>query len=165
MTLPDRSNHIFPLRFALLAALVLTTGCGKKDAELQQTHAYMDSLRIYLGDLRLMDHEINKAIAGDSVSADLIVPMIAERLRPTVDDLRQRADGLHPTPAVRSAHTLLISYLDVRLQAYDAALRGQTEARTELFDLFSSKQIEAQMIGRDLEEESRRLLSQIPDYR
>ena len=124
----------------------------------------MDSLRLYLGDLRLMDHELGKIIETDTVSADVIVPLVAERLRPTVSDLRRRADSLQPTPVLDNAHTLLLSYLDVRLQAYDAVLQGQAEARPELFELFARKQIEAQQIGRDLEDEAQRLRSQIPAY-
>ena len=58
----------------------------------------------------------------------------------------------------------LLSYLDVRLQAYDAALQGQAESRPELFELFARKQIIAQQIGRDLEDEAQRLRSQIPAY-
>ncbi len=153
------------LLFPLVAALALLSGCGDRDTELQQTHAYMDSLRLYLGDLRLMDYDLRQIVEGDTVSADLIIPVIAETLRPKVENLRRRADGLQPTPQVLAAHALLLDYLDVRLQAYDAALQGQAEARTELFEMFAHKQMEAQDIGNDLEDEAQRLRTQIADYR
>jgi len=149
----------------LVTALALLPGCGEENEELQQTHAYMDSLRMYLGDLRVMDYELNQVVTSDTVSADLIIPLIAESLRPTVEDLRNRSDKLEPTPTVRVAHALLLDYLDTRLQAYDAALRGQAESWPELFGLFARKQIEAQEIGHDLEDEAQRLRTQIPDYR
>lgn len=151
---------------ALLVAVatLMLTACAQQDTELQQTHAYMDSLRLYLGDLRLMNHELNQIVEGDSIGADIIIPIIAEQLRPTMDDLRQRADRLVPTPAVAQAHGLLVRYLDTRLQAYDAALQGQAEDRPELFDLFALKQIEAQDIGDELETEAQRLRTQIPEY-
>lgn len=150
---------------SLVAALALLPGCGEEDEELQKTHAYMDSLKIYLGDLRLMDYELGQVVANDAVSADVIIPLIAESLRPTVEDLRNRSDKLEPTPVVRNAHILLLGYLDTRLQAYDAALQGQAESREELFDLFARKQIEAQGIGNDLEDEAQRLRTQLQDYR
>lgn len=152
-------------RLVVVLFALLLTACGQQDAELQKTHAYMDSLRLYLGDLRVMDYELNQVVEGDTVSADVIIPLIAAKLRPTVDDLRQRADSLQPTAVVASAHTMLVSYLDTRLQAYDAALQGQSENRPELFELFAHKQIEAQDIGDELETEAQRLRTQIPDYR
>ena len=172
MNLPDRTTRsptalrffASSFRVVFLAALGLACGCDEPDSKLQRTHAYMDSLRLYLGDLRLMDHELGKVIETDTVSADVIVPLIAESLRPTLSDLRRRADFLQPTPITRDAHLLLLSYLDVRLQAYDAALQGQAESRPELFELFARKQIEAQQIGRDLQDEAQRLRSQIPAY-
>ena len=166
MDLPDRTAGITGtiFRVALLAALSLSCGCGEPDTELRLNHAYMDSLGLYLGDLRLMDYELGKVVETDTVSADVIVPLILERLRPTLDGLRRRADFLRPTPLMHNAHTLLLSYLDVRLQAYDAALQGHAESRPELFELFARKQIEAQQIGRDLEDEAQRLRSQIPAY-
>ncbi len=149
---------------SLTAISLLTTACGQPDSELQRTHTYMDSLRVYLGDLRLMDYNLKMTVPADSVSSDVIIPLIAEDLRPTVDDLRRRADGLQVTPAVAAVHALLLQYLDARLQAYDAALQGQTEGREDLFDLFAVKQIEAQEIGDDLETEAQRLRTQVPDY-
>ena len=154
-----------PVLIALFAALMLLPACGEDTGDLQQTHAYMDSLRLYLGDLRLMDHQLAKIVESDTVSADLIIPVIAESLRPKVEELRQRADVLQPTPLVHNVHTLLLSYLDTRLQAYDAALLGQAEARPELFELFAHKQFEAQQIGEALEDEAQRLRSQVAEYR
>ncbi len=152
-------------RLAFLVALGLAAGCGGGDTELQNTHAYMDSLRVYLGDLRLMDHQLGKVVQSDTVSAEVSVPLIAETLRPTVGDLRRRADDLQVTPVVRDAHTLLLAYLDIRLQAYDAALQGQAEARPELFELFARKQTEAEEMGRHLEDETQRLRALVPAYR
>ncbi|MDA0338032.1 MAG: hypothetical protein O2782_22915 [bacterium] len=161
----NRAQLTTRLLLPLVAALALLSGCADRDTELQQTHAYMDSLRLYLGDLRLMDYDLRQIVEGDTVSADLIIPVIAETLRPKVEDLRRRADVLRPTPQTLAAHTLLLDYLDARLQAYDAALQGQAEARPELFEMFAHKQMEAQDIGNDLEDEAQRLRTQIPDYR
>lgn len=151
----------FALAATASVALTLATGCGEEQTELQRSRAYMDSLGVFLGELRLMEHELNKVVLSDTVSADLIVPVIAERLRPTVSDLQRRTDGLRPTADVRIAHELLLKYLDLRLQAYDAALQANAESRPELFDVFAIRQIEAQEIGHKLEDESQRLISQV----
>lgn len=151
----------FALAATASVALTLTTGCGEEQTELQRSNAYMDSLGVFLGELRLMEHELNKIVLSDTVSADLIVPVIAERLRPTVSDLQRRTDGLRPTADVRIAHELLLKYLDLRLQAYDAALQANAESRPELFDVFAIRQIEAQEIGHKLEDESQQLISQV----
>ena len=155
---PDRT------RIALVLLAVAAFGCGSGDTELARTHRDMDSLRVYLGELRAMEYELGEVVSSDSVASEVIVPLIADRFRPTVAGLRGRAEGLRATEPVRTARNLLLSYLEVRLQAYDAAILGQAEGRPELFELFAAKQSQADSLGRALEDEVFRLRSAVPGY-
>lgn len=164
---PDRRDrrNTWGRAVGLVLSLALAACGGDEPTELDRTHAYMDSLRQYLGDLRLMDHELGEVVTTDTVEATTIVPIIAGNLHPTVSDLLERARQLQPTPEVAPAHALLISYLETRLEAYDAALQGNNAQRPDLFQLFARKQVEAQEIGRQLEDEAQRLRTQVPEYR
>lgn len=146
----------------LLAAAAL--GCGAGDTELARTHRDLDSLRAYLGQLRAMEDELAAATGAGEVSSEVIVPLIAARFRPTLAALRQRAERLEPTERVRGTRDLLLTYLDVRLGAYDAAIQGQAEGRPELFDLFAARQDRADSLGRGLEDQIFRLRSSVPGY-
>lgn len=146
-----------------LLAVGLLVGCEAPEqqaAVVAEDHgsAYMDSLRIFLGELRQMDEELERQVGvGSTVHSERIVPLIAERYQPTVLGLRTRADSLAPAPPEQAAHQALLRYLDLRLQAYDAAVQGHAENRPELFDLFASKQAEAETAGRLLQDEAQRL--------
>ena len=156
---PDQRRLAITLLLVAFAA-----ACAAGETELQRTHIYMDSLRVYLGELRRMDHDLNKVVTTDTLAADVIVPLIAERFRPTVADLRRRASAVTTTATVDSAHGLLLRYLDMRLQAYDAAIRGRDESRPELYEEFAHRQIEAQILGDDLEDLVQALRTSIPGY-
>ena len=154
---PDR-----PLRgLAWLLSAVVLIGCGG-NTELARTQKYMDSLAVYLGALRLMDHELEQEVTADTMEAETIVPLIVDRFRPTVTDLRARAAALPTTPAIDSTHALLLRYLDTRIAAYDAAIQGRAEARTDLYEVFARKQIEAQSLGDALEASIETLRAGVP---
>lgn len=147
------------LAFAALVA------CGESgDPELARTHQYLDSLKVYLGELRVMEYDLGQVVQSETMASDVIVPLIAERCRPTVSGLRQRAARLQLTDRVRPTQQVLISYLDLRLAAYDAALRGQAEGRPELFELFTRRQAEADSVGLVLKDAVYQLRAQVPDY-
>ena len=150
-------------RLPLLVALLLVA-CEPEDTELQRTHAYMDSLGVFLGELRLMDHQLNKIITADTLAAEIIVPEIAGRFRPTIAGLRGRVAAVPTTPAVDTTQTLLLQYLDTRLAAYDAAIQGHAEDRPDLFEVFARKQIEAQNLGDELEAQVQRLRGELPGF-
>jgi hypothetical protein len=143
---------------------IVVAGCPAAPPAPPSANAYLDSLRVILGELRYMDHELGKLVQGDAVRGAIIVPLIEERFRPTVDGLRQRAQRLATTDSVRAVHQTLMRYLDVRLEAYDAALEGHREQRAELLEAFVRKQVEADSIGRSLQAEAQRLSRRLPAY-
>ncbi|MBT3343509.1 MAG: hypothetical protein HN712_28990 [Gemmatimonadetes bacterium] len=149
-----------------LLCLLLTGGCEEPETELSRSHAYMDSLRTMLGELRLMDHELNQVIAGrqSGVSAALIVPIVRQKLRPTIQGLLDRTDDLTSTTATADVHDLFHTYLQTRLDAYNLLLQGGAESRPELFEYFGLKQIEAETLGRKLEDLIYKVRSEIPEY-
>lgn len=157
-------RHLTHLISCLLAVALIQ--CGPQDTELNRSHAYMDSLKTMLGELRLMDHELNQIVADHEgpVSANLIIPIISDKLRPTVATLHSRTTTLQTTPATESVHQLMMKYLDARLKAYNTALQGQAESRPELFEAFALEQIGAETLGRELADEIYRLRGQIPGY-
>ncbi len=157
--------QIVPL--PLLCLLLVGSGCGPEEQQtkLSSSHAYMDSVRAMLGEVRLMDHELSQVVAGqENVSAGMIIPVIRQKLHPTLTTLRERAGTLKVWPETQDAQDLFLSYLDKRLSAYDAALQAQQESRPELFEQFSIRQIEAETLGRELEDVLRRLRTEIPGY-
>lgn len=173
----NRSPYVTPIwwqiwrqisRLPLLCFLLVGASCGPEEqqTELSNSHAYMDSVRAMLGEVRLMDHELSQVVAGQgSVSAGMIIPVIRRKLHPTLTTLRDRAGALKVMPDTQDAQDLFLSYLDKRLSAYDAALQAQHESRPELFEQFSIRQIEAETLGRELEDVLRRLRTEIPGYR
>ena len=152
---------------ALLCAAVL--GCGKEDdparAEREAEYAYLDSMRVYLQELRLLDHRIGQIVLADTVSSQDIVPQIATRFRPTIIQLQERVDGMRTPSRLEPVTETLTSYLALRRKAYDAAIRGMEEDKPELYDVFSRTQIEADKIGRMLEAQVREAKQQTPGYR
>lgn len=112
-----------------------------------------------------MDHQIGQIVLADTVSSEDIVPQIAERFHPTIVQLQERVDDLAAPPRLMPVKETLTRYLGLRREAYDAAISGMEQGRSELFDTFSRKQIEADGIGRLLETQVREAKEQTPGYR
>ena len=152
---------------AVLCACLLA--CGREDdpvrAERRAEYTCLDSLRVYLQALRTMDHQIGQIVLADTVSSEDIVPQIAERFHPTIVQLQERVDDLAAPPRLMPVKETLTRYLGLRREAYDAAISGMEQGRSELFDTFSRKQIEADGIGRLLETQVREAKEQTPGYR
>jgi len=148
---------------------VALIGCGKEEdparAKREAEYAYLDSMRVYLQELRLLDHRIGQIVLADTVSSQDIVPQIATRFQPTIVDLQERVAGMRTPSRLRPVTETLTSYLALRREAYDAAIRGMEEDKPELFDDFSRTQIEADKIGRMLESQVREAKQATPGYR
>ncbi|MEE2659438.1 MAG: hypothetical protein VX733_13105 [Candidatus Latescibacterota bacterium] len=150
--------------WVLLVVGALCSCGGEESAQLERRHDYMDSLRVYLGDLRLLDYQIGEAVQEDTIASHRIVPLIIETLRPTLENLRKRSLSLQRPEGTEEVHELLIHYLDLRIEAYDDAIRGEAEGKPGLFKRFSQKQIEADGLGRKLEDELHELRGRTPGY-
>lgn len=157
ITLPSRHAP----RVITLGLVGLLFACAEKSETPEpipgDSYAYMDSVSIYLGDLRYIEHRMKMVIGDGRMAEDVIVPLIREHLDPRMRRLRDRAGALTPPEEAERLQELLLSYLDTRLQAYEAAMQGYDEDRDELYTLFAQKQAEAQEIAFELEEAVRQL--------
>ncbi|MFC1525748.1 hypothetical protein ACFL6X_02935 [Candidatus Latescibacterota bacterium] len=151
------------LAVAVMVAVYGLAGCAVDgvDSPREIEHALLDSVRVYLVELRAMDHEIGEAVMADTVSSQRIVPLIARRFRPTVSQLRVRMTALDTTDAVGPLRRHFLQYLSTRLEAYDAAIAGLAQDRPELYNVFSRKQAEADRLGRDLQSEIREVRQRV----
>lgn len=150
----------------LLGMSLVLNGCGDDELRAQRLveHSFLDSVAVHLQNLRALDQEIGRVVMTDTVSSVEIVPLIAERFRPVIAGLHRRVTALRTTPKVAPAKESLLHYLDLRLAAYDAAIAGLAEDRAELFEEFSRKQIEADRLGRAMEQQIREIKTQVPGY-
>ncbi len=155
-----------PLGPGLLCVSLIVTGCGDDELRAQRLieHSFLDSVATHLQNLRALDKDIDRFVMTDTVSSVEIVPLITERFRPVVAGLHGRVTALETTPKVAPARESLLQYLELRLEAYDAAIAGLAEDRAELFDVFSRKQREADLLGRAMEQQIREIMTQVPGY-
>lgn len=144
----------------LLLIACMAVGCGERQSEYgepEAVQAYLGGIRGVLQELRGLDQEIAAAVSADTMDADVIVPLIEERFRPALAGIQQRASGLTAADDLASVQRELMTYLELRLRAFDLAIQGRREGRPELFDEFTRLQIQADRLGRRLERSVTRL--------
>lgn len=138
-----------------LACGLLFLGCGNTTeqdppANTGQIDAYLDHLKPLLQEVRSLDVEIARAVPTDSISADVIVPLIESRFRPKLIELSAQVQEIAPAPELTAAHNHLRDYLRLRLEAFDLAIQGARIGQPELFELFAERLDEADEAGRAL---------------
>ena len=141
-------------RCSVLLFLFLLLSCDEKQTEYGSAgnvRVYLNNIKDIFQQLRSLEQEIGQAVSGDTVAVEVIAPLIQRRFRPTLVDLRDRALQLEATTALDSVHQQLLSYLELRIRAFDLVLEGVRQERPELLDEFTRLQIEADRTGRDLE--------------
>ena len=141
-------------RCSILLFLLLLPSCGEKQTEYGpagDVRVYLDELKDILQQLRSLEQQIGRAVPADTVAIEVIAPLIQTRFRPALTDLRDRALQLQAGAALDSVHQQLLSYLELRIRAFDLVLEGVRQERPELFDEFTRLQIEADRTGRGLE--------------
>ena len=141
-------------RCAMLLTLLLLPSCGEKQTEYGpagEVRIYLDELKDILQQLRSLEQQIGQAVPTDTVAIEVIAPLIQDRFRPTLVDLHDRALRLQAGAALDSVHQQLLSYLELRIRAFDLVLEGVRQEQPELFDEFTRLQIEADRTGRVLE--------------
>lgn len=123
--------------------------CGGGQAHDQD---YLQEVQQVLQELRVLDQQIAAQVTADTLDSSRIVPLIRQQYRPAMAGLRQRVAGLKPDSGFAVVNQRLLHYLDLRLQAYDLAIRGEREQRQEFFEEFSRLQVQADAVGRTVEE-------------
>ncbi len=132
-------------------------GRGREGAEAGRAENYLGEVKQLLQELRALDQQIARQITADTLDSRLIVPLIRQEFRPGIARLHERASRLDHPSSIDSTHQKLLRYLELRLGAYDLAIRGEEEQNPQLFAQFSRLQLEADTVGRTLEEELRQL--------
>ncbi len=135
-----------------LAALWLAACGGRERGAPESGSDYLQEVQQVLLDLRVLDKQIASQVTADTLDAGRIVPLIRDQFRPALAGLRQRVEVLKPDSAFTPVNQQLLRYLDLRLKAYDLAIRGGQEGRQELFEEFAQLQLRADTEGRNLEE-------------
>lgn len=141
-------------RCAMLLALLLLPSCGEKQTEYGpagEVRIYLDELKDILQQLRSLEQQIGQAVPADTIAIEVLAPLIQTRFRPALADLHDRALQLQAGAALDSVHQQLLSYLELRIRAFDLVLEGVRQEQPELFDEFTRLQIEADRTGRALE--------------
>jgi hypothetical protein len=158
---------------ALLAAAALAAtclwGCGtERQTEYgpgAQVAAYMKEVRQVLQELRQLNRQLAEAVPGDTVATSVIIPLIADRFRPALAGLEERATRMAPTPQLEPVHRQLQEYLRLWREGFDLALQGDREGRPELFSEFGRRQLQADQVGRVLEDQLARVRQALPGGR
>lgn len=148
------------MRIWVLIAVLALAACGQRGKPQAAARDYMQEVRQVLQELRALDRQIATQVTADTLDSSSIVPLIRQRYRPILADLRQRVGGLQPDSALAGVNQQLLHYLDLRLRAYDLAMQGEQEQRPELFEEFARLQVQADGVGRSLEEELRQVRHQ-----
>jgi len=140
-------------RLFLLCFLLLACGESRQSeyGPVPEVVDYLDEIKDILQEIRVLDEQIAQAVPADSVQAEVIVPLIEERFRPTLATLHERAQQIPHNRALTSTHQKLLAYLQLRLEAFDLALQGDRQNRPELFDEFGQRQTQADAVGQALE--------------
>lgn len=142
--------------WGLIAVLALVA-CGQRGKSQAAGKDYLQEVQQVLQELRVLDQQIAVQVTADTLDSSSIVPLIRQRYRPALAELHQRVSGLKPDSAFAVVNQQLLRYLDLRLHAYDLAIQGEREQRQELFEEFSALQVQADAVGRSLEEELRQV--------
>ena len=134
----------------MLIGVMALAACGAGGRS--SNKGYLQEVQQVLQELRALDQQIAAQVTADTLDSRSIVPLIRQQYRPALAGLRQRVAGLKPDSAFAAVNQELQRYLDLRLQAYDLAIQGEQEQRQELFEQFSQLQVQADGVGRNLED-------------
>ena len=144
------------MRYVTVAGCLAALSCGapSRDTEFGASNTvgrYLEAVKPLLQDLRVLDRQIEDAVPADNVESHVIVPLIEERFLPQLTQLHERAQQLPTTAKLLATNSKLLSYLELRMRAYDLALEGARQNRPELFASFYQKQVEADSAARVFE--------------
>lgn len=138
-----------------MTALLTAAACSDDSSDTNdsaQTDIYLDQVKYVLQEVRSIEKEIALAVPADSVTADVIAPLVEQRFRPKLADLSKQADALQPSnPDLQPSHQLLKDYLRLRLEGFDLIIEGARLRDQALFDQFSERLSEAEEVGHSLE--------------
>lgn len=143
----------------LLASLALA-GCGEQltaYGPAGEVRAYLAELRLVLQQIRALEDRVTAQVSGGTAPMSRIIPLIRQDFHPTVVEQRERTRQLRHPEGVKALHELVGRYLDLRQQAYAAALEAADTKRYELFGEFSRLQAEADALRPTLEAELKKI--------
>ena len=141
---------------AVLCCCLWALGCGEStDANdppstLDIVDDYLEDLKPLLQGLRALDEDIARAVPGDSVSSDVIVPLIEARFRPKLIEFAAQVQDPAPAPELTTVHKHLQDYLRLRIEAFDLAIQGARQGQPELFEQFAERLASADEAARGL---------------
>jgi len=139
----------------LLSVVALLSACGEEPqteyGPVSDVNHYLAEVRQLLQSLRALDAQVAKAVSTGTVEADYIVPLIRDSFQPALVELHGRATRIEHGEKLAPLHQQLISYLQLRIEAYDTAIAGGVQNRPELFEEFTRLQTRAEAAGRQLE--------------
>ena len=139
-----------------MGCCLIALGCGETtEEEAPRTNAgaidaYLGHLKPLLQELRSLDMEIAHAVPADSVSADVIVPLIESHFRPKLIALSNKVQEIAPAPELATVHKHLRDYLRLRLEAFDLAIKGARLNDSAFLEQFGVRLAEADEAGRAL---------------
>ena len=139
---------------ALTTALLLGS-CGDTQTEYgprTATHEYLSEVKSILQELRVLEHHIGQAVPQDTVAAEVILPLIENRFRPKLQTLDQRARQLSVDARLDTVHQQLLTYLALRLKAFDKVILAVRGGRPEMLEEYYALLDSADAVGRNLEE-------------
>ncbi len=144
------------VRYVTVVGCLAALSCGapSRDTEFGAANTvgrYLEAMKPLLQDLRLLDRQIEDAVPADNVESHVIVPLIEKQFLPQLKLLHQRAQQLPTTAELLATNSKLLSYLELRMRAYDLVLEGARQNRPELFTSFYQKQVEADSAARVFE--------------
>ena len=143
------------MKRGMLLLMLMCCACGRGGEQAPAAGNYLQEVQQVLQALRVLDQQISQQVTGDTLASNQIVPLIRQEFRPTIARLRERVAGLQPDSTFAAVNQQLLHYLDLRLKAYDLAIQGAQEERPELFEEFARLQVQADGVGRALEEDLR----------
>ncbi|MFT5088968.1 MAG: hypothetical protein ACI906_000912 [Candidatus Latescibacterota bacterium] len=139
----------------VLTTLLAVASCSEKSSEKSdsaQIDTYLDQVKYVLQEVRSMEKEIALAVPADSVTAEVIAPLIGQRFRPKLADLSKQTEALKPShPDLQPSYQLLKDYLRLRIEGFDLIIEGARLQDQTLFDQFSERLAEAEEVGQSLE--------------
>ena len=149
-------KHVLTKLLGAMGCCLVALGCGQTtEEEAPRTtagaiDAYLGHLKPLLQELRSLDVEIAHAVPADSVSSDVIVPLIESHFRPKLIALSNKVQEIAPAPELATVHKHLRDYLRLRLEAFDLAIEGARLNDSAFFEQFGIRLAEADEAGRAL---------------
>ena len=149
-------KHVLTKFLGAMGCCLIALGCGEiTEEEVPRTtagaiDAYLGHLKPLLQELRSLDMEIARAVPADSVSSDVIVPLIESRFHPKLIALSNKVQEITPAPELATVHKHLRDYLRLRLEAFDLAIEGARLNDSAFFEQFGVRLAEADEARRAL---------------